>query len=78
MVGLGGDGSSEGSIFEGLITVQRWLTDKDYFAGTSMMPASNAIFLKGTSSADRAIALDNLKALATKYGVKLEAGNIAL
>ena len=33
---------------------------------------------KGTSSADRAIALDNLKALANKYGVKLEAGNIAL
>ena len=65
-------------VIETGVTVQRWLTDKDYFAGTSMMPASNAVLLQGTSSADRAIALDNLKALANKYGVKLEASNIAL
>ena len=65
-------------VIETGVTVQRWLTDKDYFAGTSMMPASNAVLLQGTSSADRAIALDNLKTLANKYGVKLEASNIAL
>ena len=65
-------------VIETGVTVQRWLTDKDYFAGTSMMPASNAVLLQGNSSADRAIALDNLKTLANKYGVKLEASNIAL
>ena len=43
-----------------------------------MMPASNAVLLQNTSSADRAIALDNLKALAHKYDVKLEATNISL
>ena len=57
-------------------TVQKWLVDKDYFGGTSMMPKSNAILLKAASSADRAVAIDNLKTLATKYGVKLEAAKL--